>query len=104
VDRRGVITPPYHKEGTPNRMPTATPDQRIAIRYHSLSPTPGRPLTKGRPNGEWFGSAPAEGYVSALIEKFAETHPEAFEDLQYIANEAKWSTGWKGLGRMILEG
>ena len=84
-------------------MPVATEEQRIALRYHQLSPTPGHPLTKGKPNSTWFTSTQAEGYIITLLETWARHHPEAAEELVYIANEAKWSTGWKGFGRSIEE-
>jgi hypothetical protein len=85
-------------------MPTAeaTPST-IATRYGDLSPTPGTPLKLGKPNPEWWASGAAEGYTQALLEAFATHHPEAAKDLAFIANEAKWSVGWKGFGRMILE-
>jgi len=84
-------------------MPVATQDQRIAMLYGDMSPTPGSPLSLGKPNADWWASAAADGYVQALLEKFEATHPEAAKDLAFIANEAKWSHGWKAFGRMILE-
>lgn len=84
-------------------MATATTEQAQAVRYHALSPTPGVPLRRGAPDSNWFGSGPADGYVQALLEAFEKAHPEAAKDLAYIANEAKWSSGWKGFGRLILE-
>lgn len=84
-------------------MPVATTDQRIALRYHEHSPTPGRPLTKGKPTPSWFGSGAADGYIQTLLETFESHHPEATQDLVYILNEAKWSTGWRSFGRLALE-
>lgn len=84
--------------------PTPTPTHATpANRYADLSPTPGVPLKKGSPTREWFTSLQAEGYVQELLLRFESHHPEAAKDLAYIANEAKWSTGWRGFGRMIEE-
>lgn len=82
----------------------------IDARYGDLSPLdPAQPLNlermrklNQRPEG-WFGTGAASGYVQALLEKFEATHPGAAKDLRYIANEAKWSAGWKDFGRLIIE-
>lgn len=71
--------------------------------YEDLSPTPGHSLTKGKPTADWFGSGEGEGYVQALVARFEQRHPDAAKELRFIANEAKWSTGWRGLGHMIEE-
>jgi hypothetical protein len=71
--------------------------------YLDLSPMSGTPLTRGKPSAEWFGSGPADCYVQALLERFEERNPTAAAELAAIATEAKWSTGWKGFGRWILE-
>lgn len=71
--------------------------------YHDLSPTPGAPLERGRPSPDWFGSAAGEGYTQELLARFEERNPTAAAELRYIANEAKWSSGWRDLGRMIEE-
>lgn len=85
-------------------MPTAeAAPSTLASRYHDLSPTPGVPLKPAKPNREWWGSGPAEGYVQALLEAFEANHPEAAKDLAYIANEACHSVGWKAFGHMIKE-
>ncbi len=78
--------------------------------YAELSPlTPPAPLTinsmrtlNKRPEG-WFGTGAASGYVQSLLTQFEESHPEAAKELACIANEAKWSSGWKDFGRLILE-
>lgn len=75
----------------------------VPVAYTDLSPTPGVPLRKGSPSPDWFMSPPAEGYVQELLVRFDERHPEAARELSFIANEAKWSTGWKGFGRLIEE-
>lgn len=70
--------------------------------YADLSPTD-RPLTRDKPSPEWFGSGAADGYVQTLLERFEERHPEAAAELAFIANEAKWSCGWRDFGRLALE-
>lgn len=71
--------------------------------YHDLSPTPGEPLERGKPNREWFGSGAGEGYTQELLARFEERHPDAARELRFIANEAKWSSGWRDMGRMVEE-
>lgn len=73
------------------------------VPYQDLSPNQGNPLERGRPNREWFGSSPASGYVQSLLERFEERNPEAALELAFIANEGKWSTGWRELGRLAEE-
>lgn len=55
------------------------------------------------PDSSWFGTGAAEGYTQVLLERFNERHPDAASELAFIANEAKWSVGWKGFGRQMLE-
>lgn len=71
--------------------------------YADLSPNKGEPLTRGKPSADWFGSGAADSYVQQLLERFEERHPDTAKELAVIANEAKWSTGWKGFGRWMLE-
>jgi hypothetical protein len=71
--------------------------------YADLSPNTGEPLTRGKPTPDWFGSGPADAYVQQLLERFANRHADAATELAWIANEAKWSVGWKSFGRWILE-
>lgn len=57
----------------------------------------------GDPTAPEFGSGAAEGYVIALLERFEERHPEAAKEFAIIANQAKWTVGWKSFGRSALE-
>lgn len=68
--------------------------------YADLSPS--GEVLKG-PDSAWFSTGAAEGYVQALLERFESLNPQAAAELAFIANEAKWSVGWKAFGRMILE-
>lgn len=103
-----------HRERN-NAMPKATAGlaETYALRYGELSPIgPGSPLTKermqklnARPEG-WFGTGAASGYVEALLNQWETSPPDPSTfalELKYIANEAKWSVGWKDFGRLILE-
>jgi hypothetical protein len=79
----------------------ANDPEDVASVYADASPTPGKPLTKATSPAGWFTSTAAEGYIQELLNRFESRHPEAARELGYIANEAKWSTGWKGFGRML---
>jgi len=82
---------------------------QLCAGYEDLSPVD-RPLDKAimerlnaKPEG-WFGAdALGGGYVQVLLERFASRNADAAAELAYIANEAKWSSGWKDFGRQILE-
>ena len=82
---------------------SAITDQGVHDAYADLSPNNGQPLVRGKPSPDWFGSGPADSYVQALLERFEERHPAAAKELAAIANESKWSVGWRGFGRWILE-
>lgn len=91
-------------------MAIARPPHAAQAAYEDLSPlAEGQALNRdrmihlnNRPEG-WFGTHAGEGYVQALLLRFEERNPEAAKELEYIMNEAKWSTGYRDFGRMVLE-
>jgi len=70
--------------------------------YADLSPSPnGQPLNGPSP---LWGNPAGEGYIQTLLERFEERHGvDVTRELVFIMNEAKWTTGWKGFGRLALE-
>ena len=49
-------------------------------------------------------SREAEGYIITLIEQWCDRNPsQAGKELSFVLTQAKWSVGWKSVGRSLVD-